>query len=197
MPVFTGSAKPLIESAYTIKPDGFNELILHVTTHTGTHLDVPYHLLPNGLSVTDLSVESFVGAAICMRYSGYNSFSVKEFEEMLHAYGKPDFVLFNTGWDNHWNSETYFQDCPLPSSELLDILVGLKIKGVGIDALSIDPIKSSTLENHFKLFAAGCIIIENLTQLDALPEGIFDFYCFPLKITDADGSPVRAVAQIK
>ena len=39
-------------------------------------------------------------------------------------------------------------------------------------------------------------IFENLNDLDKIPEGMFDFYCVPLKIEHADGSPVRAFAVI-
>jgi kynurenine formamidase len=39
------------------------------------------------------------------------------------------------------------------------------------------------------------VIIENLTNLKKLPSGVFEFFCTPLKIKDADGSPVRAFAR--
>ncbi len=196
MPVFPGSESPLVKSACSIEQEGFNELIIHFSTHTGTHIDVPFHLKSDGLSISDLPADTFMGKAFCLKSSEEKTFSLEEFEKKVLLYGIPDFVLFHTGWDKYWGSEKYFADFPLPSRELIDIITGLKIKGVGIDAISIDPVISKELENHHLLFAAGYIIIENLSRLDKITESVFDLYCFPLKISNADGSPVRAIAHL-
>ena len=69
-------------------------------------------------------------------------------------------------------------------------------KGIGIDAISIDPIDSRDLPVHKLLLGAGLIVVENLTGLEVLPQS-FDFMALPLKIAEADGSPVRAAALLK
>jgi kynurenine formamidase len=73
-------------------------------------------------------------------------------------------------------------------------LAGRNLSGVGFDAISADPVGSAEFENHLILFRAGMISIENLTGLDALIGQRFLFSCLPLKLADADGCPVRAVA---
>ena len=49
---------------------------------------------------------------------------------------------------------------------------------------------------HKALLGNGLVIVENLTNLEALPAEGFHVSCFPLAIRDADGSPVRAVAHV-
>jgi kynurenine formamidase len=53
------------------------------------------------------------------------------------------------------------------------------------------------MPNHHILLGSEIILIENLTNLDVLPDGIFMFQCLPLKIEHADGSPVRAIAIVE
>jgi arylformamidase len=65
-----------------------------------------------------------------------------------------------------------------------------------MDTISADPVGSADLPNHHILLGAGMVIVENLTNLSAVPDGPFLFSCFPLNIKDADGSPVRAVAMV-
>ena len=73
-------------------------------------------------------------------------------------------------------------------------LVGAGIRGLGIDMISVDEVDSTAFAIHNILLGADLVIIENLTNLEALPDSAFSFYCFPLRIQHADGSPVRAVA---
>jgi len=56
---------------------------------------------------------------------------------------------------------------------------------------------SIALPNHHILLGKEIVIIENLYNLDKLPDSVFTFQCVPLKIENADGSPVRAFAIIE
>jgi arylformamidase len=197
MPVFPGSEKPLIGPFNTIKTDGFNELIFHFSSHTGTHIDAPYHLLPDGKSITDLPAEHFTGKAIKLNLGKETNTLIQELNQKAEPFGKIDFVLLQTGFDKLWGTDAYFGNFPVPSAQLIKAIIELKPKGIGIDAISIDPIDSKDLENHHLILSTNAIIIENLTQLELLPDKPFDFFCFPLKIKEGDGSPVRAVADIQ
>jgi len=75
----------------------------------------------------------------------------------------------------------------------LDTFIG---EGVGIDAISIDRIDSTSLLNHIDILSNHMIIIENLKNLELLVNKQFELYCFPLKIKSGDGSPIRAVARV-
>jgi len=80
------------------------------------------------------------------------------------------------------------------STDAAEWLAERNLKGVGFDAISVDPVGSTAFTNHFVFFRAGMICIENLTGLAPLAGQRFLFSCLPLKLAEADGSPVRAVA---
>jgi kynurenine formamidase len=111
-----------------------------------------------------------------------------------------DFILFFTGWQYKWSTPAYFDDCPILTGEAARWLTKFHLKGIGIDAFSLDKIGPAekvtpeTLPNHYILLENEILLIENLTNLDKLPGSVFQFQCFPLKIENADGSPIRAIA---
>lgn len=118
--------------------------------------------------------------------------------DRIERYGKKaekaDFLLFNTGWDRFWGDERYFGDYPCIDFDVLDYIVSGNYKGIGFDTIGLDPIAEEELPRHKRLFMENEIVnIENLTNLDRFGDGLFYFSCFPLKIEDADGSPIRAV----
>lgn len=119
--------------------------------------------------------------------------------EQLKKYGelpeKADFLLFNLGWDKRWGTEAYFGDYPCVDEELLEYIINGKYKGIGFDVIGLDPIADIKLTRHNKLLRSCEILnIENLKNLDLCGEGLFCFGCFPLKIENSDGAPVRAMA---
>jgi arylformamidase len=76
-------------------------------------------------------------------------------------------------------------------------LTGFPLKGIGLDAISIDPITSTDFAIHHILLSKEILIVENLNNLNAIPVDFFEFFSMPLWIKSADGSPVRAVAMIR
>jgi len=84
----------------------------------------------------------------------------------------------------------------LLTPEAAEYLVSCNLKGIGLDCISVDGVASEMLPIHHILLGAGLVIVENLTNLSALPGDGFNFCCFPLAIEDADGSPVRALGLV-
>lgn len=75
-----------------------------------------------------------------------------------------------------------------------DITMG-NCKGIGFDVIGLDPIADANLTRHKKLFkACNTVNIENLTNLELCGHELFWFSCYPLKLEQCDGSPLRAVA---
>jgi kynurenine formamidase len=102
-------------------------------------------------------------------------------------------VILNTGWSRYWGQEKYYRDFPLLTPEAAQLLSGFNLKGIGIDCSSVDAVGSEAFPIHKIFFNKNILIIENLTALDQIKADRFTFCCFPLKIQQADGSPVRAV----
>ena len=194
MPVFPGSPPTVLDALSDIGSQGYNELQLHITTHTGTHIDCGRHLITDSFDTGSASPERFYGPGwvVDCRDTGGN-IPVSLFSDLEKINDKPDFVLLLTGWSKYWGDPRYFGKFPVLTPDAAEYLSNISLKGVGIDAPSFDPVESESFPVHIKLLSQGFVLIENLTGLENLPARSFIFSCLPLKIKDGDGSPVRAV----
>lgn len=196
MPLFPGTPAPVIEDTATIAADGFREKRIALCTHTGTHIDAPAHILAGGRTLDRLPVETFVGQAVLADCSdpGRATIGLDDLTPLADAVRDCEFLILRTGWHRFWGQARYFSGFPVLSRQAAEWLAGRGLRGVGIDTLSVDPLADTDLPIHHILLSAGLVIVENLANLDAVPESAFLFSCLPMKIRDADGSPVRAVA---
>jgi len=200
--VYPGTIKPRFEVLNTIGQDGFSEFKMTMVSHTGTHIDAPSHIIKNAKSLDRFPMDKFIGKAIVIPCQGQKEISLKYLQTFEDKITKIDFILFYTGWQNKWNTKSYFDDCPVPTIETAKWLTKFELKGIGIDAFSLDKVVSAhkvtpeSLPNHHILLRKEILLIENLTNLNKLPKKTFLFQCVPLNIENADGSPVRAIAVI-
>ncbi len=196
-PVFPGDREPSIAISHTIGKDGYQDMDIHITTHTGTHIDCPRHIYEGRDSVSDLPVEAFYGRGLVIdcTYCG-GRITGDLLQKYAARVSETDFLLLHTGWDKYWGTDAYFRDFPVPDAAFAEFLVSYPLRGVGIDAASVDGVGLSDLAAHRLFLENGLVIIENLWGLDRLPQSGFHFSCFPLKISGGDGSPVRAVAYL-
>ena len=198
MPVYPGTEQPRFIPANTYGRDGFKETLLQMYTHTGTHLDPPAHLYADGMTLDQFPVSQFIGKALvidCRALQQGDAITM----EVLKGYGEEltcaEFLLFHLGWDKRWGTASYFEDYPCVDEEVLDFIVCGAYKGIGFDVIGLDPIADAALPRHKKLFQNNRIInIENLKNLELCGSHLFWFSCFPLKLENSDGSPVRAIA---
>jgi arylformamidase len=203
MTVYPDTIKPGFELYNTIEKDGFAELKLTFCTHTGTHIDAPCHILENRKSLDGFPIDKFIGKAFVIPCLDGKDISLEYLQPLIKKISEVEFLLFYTGWQFKWNSKEYFENFPVLKEDAAEWLTLFKLKGIGFDVISADKVemigKESTiaLPNHHTLLGNEILIIENLTNLDLLPDSVFTFQCMPLKIENADGSPVRAFAIIE
>ena len=196
MPVFPGTEQPIFEKANTLEKDGFQEAKITMYSHTGTHIDAPAHMLSDGPYLDDLDIEHFIGNATILDFSNIDTKlidvdSLKPYEDKIK---KVEFLIIKTGWSKYWGDKRYYEDFPSLSEESAKWLSTFNLKGIGIDAISIDDMKSTTFAVHKILMPKNILIIENLTNLDSINSEYFILSILPLKNKNADGSPVRAVS---
>ncbi len=196
MPFFPGTKPPRISDSYTIAADGFAEKGLSLLSHTGTHVDAPCHLLGGAPALDELGVGHFYGPGWVLDVSQIRgrNIGIADLQKDERRIAAVDFVLLHSGWERFWGETEYFGAYPVLSSDAARWLSGFKLKGVGVDMVSLDEVDSTALVVHRALLAKNMILVENLANLGALVGKEFIFSCLPLKIADADGSPVRAVA---
>ena len=198
MPVYPGTEPPVLAAANSYEKDGFKETMLSMFSHTGTHVDPPAHLFAGRTTLDAFPPEQFIGRALVIDCRGLGEGEAITMAQLLPYGDKPtqaDFLLFHLGWDRFWGTDDYFGDYPRLDDEVLDAILRGHYKGIGFDVIGLDPIADENLTRHKKLFRDTDILnLENLKNLDQCGEGLFWFSCFPLKLEDCDGAPVRAVA---
>lgn len=194
MLVYPGTPRPECRKICTLENQGFRENVLKFSTHTGTHVDCPAHMLGKGASAEQLNIENFWGTGTAVDCSDVGLRIEKKMLEQKLDKGRYDFVLLYTGWGEKWGKKEYFSAYPCLTREAAQFLKTLDLKGVGVDTLSVDGIDSNTYEVHKLLLEQKIVILENLANLKKLMGKSFYLACFPLKLKGADASPIRAAA---
>jgi kynurenine formamidase len=195
MPVYPGTEKPILAPANTFEADGFREKKWTMYSHTGTHMDAPAHMLGEGKTLDLFPVDKFMGKGLVIdvRECTAKAIPLARLQAYQAALEEADYVLIQTGWEAYWGEQAYFSDFPTLSIEAAEFLMQFDLKGIGVDAISVDPLDTETFPIHDILLKEDLVIIENLKNLSMI-DGAFDFCAMPLRVTDTDGSPVRAVA---
>ena len=199
MPVYPGTEEAMLVRTADLESSGFNETALRISSHTGTHIDCAKHFINDGFSTESCPPETFYGKGLkidCLE-PGLKRITVAHLHPYRSKLSHVDFVIFHTGWSRFWQKARYFSDFPVPDLDTAQLLTTFRLKGAGTDTISFDAAGSTAFEVHKILLSKGIVLIENLTGLENLPDEPFIFSCFPLKIRDGDGSPVRAVGIVK
>jgi kynurenine formamidase len=200
MLVYPGTEGPKFYPANSYEIDGFQETLLTMYSHTGTHMDPPAHLFSGRTTLDQFPITQFVGKALVIDCS-----DLKEGQRITKRTltGKKSVLkglnfFFSYGWEQYWGTEKYFCDYPCIDVEVADYLVSSNKKGVGLDTIGLDPIVDSNLTLHKKLFMKNeIVIIENLMNLHLLGNELFTLCASPIKHVNADGSPIRAIAMLE
>ena len=123
MPVYPGTEPPRLTPVSTWETDGFRETLLHMYSHTGTHMDAPAHIFPDRPTLDQLPPEQFLGTALvidCRSLKAGEPITMTHLRPYGEKANQADFLLFNTGWDNFWGTDAYFGDFPCVDEEVLD-----------------------------------------------------------------------------
>ena len=202
IPTFPGSPQPNLIPWENIKEDGYNLELLFLSSHTGTHMDAPYHFLEKGAKIHEISLKKLVSEAalIQSRKGSGESITKTDIQKFEKKSGKIDgfsSVIFQTGWQRNLQKKYYFTNNPGLSVSAAKYLASKKISLVGIDSPSIDVGTDSKFSVHQIFAKKGMLIVENLANLDKIKSSKFHLVVLPLKLKNATGSPVRAIAFVE
>ncbi|MGH9385826.1 MAG: arylformamidase [Vicinamibacterales bacterium] len=171
-----GPGCPVNVSAITMSP------------HLGAHADAPLHYARDASAIGHVDLEPFLGP--CRVIHAVDRGALIRPEHLAHAVdGLPPRVLVRTCVTA---PPTWSPDFSAFAPETITWLAGKGVRLVGIDAQSVDPADSKTLDSHQQLLAHDMRVLENLV-LDGIEEGDYELIALPLKLMGADASPVRAV----
>jgi kynurenine formamidase len=201
IPTFPGSPQPNFIPWEKIKDDGYNLELLFLSSHTGTHLDAPYHFLEKGSKIHEISLKKLVSNAVLIksrkkRNETITKTDIQKFEKKHGKIESFSSVVFWTGWQRNLQEDNYFTKNPGLSVSAANYLASKKIGLVGIDSPSIDLGTDFKFPVHQIFAKKGMLIVENLANLEKIKSSKFHLVVLPLKLKGATGSPVRAIAFI-
>jgi arylformamidase len=189
--VYPGDPPPRIEQAKAIRRgDVCNVSLLTMGSHTGTHVDAPYHFIDGGARLGEVALDRMVGEALVADLRSRAAVDAAALESTPLRAG--DILLCRTDNSWHWEKPDFQRDFVYLTLDAAALLVERGIRAVGIDYLSIEEFGSSDFPVHHCLLGAGVFVIEGL-DLRAVEPGRYTLVCLPLKFPDLDGAPARAV----
>jgi kynurenine formamidase len=177
--------------------------------HSGTHVDAPAHFISDAkpaahVTIDRVPVDRLIGRGVridCRNIGAGENLpetALAAWEKDHGSIAAADIVLFNFGWSSRWalrpRHQSYIADWPGVAMDTAQYLIRKRVAAIGVDTLSPDaPAALQSDPIHPRLLEQQVLIIENLCNLDQLPD-FFVFLALPLKIGSGSGSPVRAVA---
>jgi arylformamidase len=158
------------------------------STHTGTHVDAPFHFDDDGQKMLDLNPELYVGDALVVHLEGREM--IQPDDLVGYELEGVERLLIKTG---SWEDRTTFPErITYLEPELAPFLKDKGIRLIGVDVPSVDQVDSKDLPAHHSLLDNEIHILESVV-LDEIEEGVYELIALPLPFAEADASPVRAI----
>jgi len=193
MPVWPGDPQVRLSPKAHLSRDKSHTVRLtaiEMGSHTGTHVDAPYHFVEGGKRLHEIPLEQLTGKATVFEIAGVRSIGLGNLEH--RKWDGIERVLFKTDNSQHWQDEKFYEEFIYLEPDGAEFLVQRGIQLVGIDYLSIDEFKSEKHPTHFALLTRDIVILEGL-NLSKVPAGEYTLFALPLNLQDADGAPSRVI----
>jgi kynurenine formamidase len=213
MPAWPGDDRVFEASVNaTVEKNGYFTRSFWMLEHYGTHMDAPAHFPPGNIPLDKIPESHFFGPAVVVdvrdeaeKNADYRLRVMRiEKWEALHGRIVPgSIVLLRTGWGaTRWPDQARYRNMdaagvmhfPGFSVEAAKLLIERGAVGLGIDTLSIDYGASKNFEVHRLDLPAGLYNLENLANLDQLPEAGAFLIAAPIKLEGGSGGAVRVFA---
>jgi len=188
-----------LEPARTLSEDGWNATWLHLYSHSGTHMDAPWHFEVSKQGIDELHLSRLISEAWVVDLTfiqPQEEIRVKHLEETLINFQSGESILLHTGWSKKLGTDAYRNALPRISKELA-LWMGKK----GVNILGVEPPSVADVnhleevtEIHNILMQNDIIIAERLCNLDALSQSKVTLIALPLKVEKGDGAPARIIA---
>lgn len=200
LPVRNGMRGVEIAPFHTVAENGWNSSVLHLYSHSGTHMDAPRHFGVGDGSVDRIPLDRCLGPAWVVDLPGTEPRAVLTVAH-LGAVAKKvrpgDGLLLRTGWAAHAERPDLYRDrLPRVGTPLAEWCVERRVRLLGVEPPSVADVNNldELTAVHRILLGGGVIIVEGLANLHALRGERVVFGAMPLKVEGGDGSPCRAFA---
>ena len=170
--------------------DSSNVSTLHMSAHTGTHVDAPRHFFDEGPGTESLPLELLIGRARVIEVNARAGVAAKDLDAI--DFSDDIRVLIKTLNSRLWGAPEFHEDYVGVLESGARHLVEHGIKVVGVDYLSVEKFHNPGAPAHHILLGAGTIVIEGL-DLRGIEAGVYEMFCLPLRVVGSDGAPARVV----
>jgi kynurenine formamidase len=187
--------------------------------HGGTHLDAPIHFYKDRRTVDQIPLRQLMGEAVVIDVADQCAVDpdyqigiadLRRWEENHRRQLADVIVLLRTGFGRRWQNRKEYLGTdetgpaavanlhfPGLAPEAAQWLVENRlIKAIGIDTASIDYGQSKQFGSHVKLFEHEVPAMENVANLEELPDEGFTVIALPMKIAGGTGAPLRIIATV-
>lgn len=187
-----------ITQAKTVAADGWNASTLTLYSHSGTHMDAPWHFEVNKQTIDELPVSRLVSTAWVVhvpRVQTQELLAVSHLGAVAENFKPGDSILLHTGWSAKVGSDAYRNSLPRISVELAKWFGTKKVNILGVEPPSVADVNDleEVTEIHRILMENDVIILEGLTNLDAITQPKVQLIALPLKVKKGDGAPARVI----
>ncbi len=195
-PTFPGDPGVSIQPFLALsRGDAANVSLLHFGAHTATHVDAPAHFIPGAATVAEMSLTSLMGPARVLEIPADADAVTPAHITPAQLQGAQR-VLFKTRNSAFWGEpeKGFRKDFTYIAPDAARLLAASGVLLVGIDYLSVEQFGLTEFATHLALLSHGVVIVEGL-DLRAVPAGLYELFCLPLKLASGsgDGAPARAV----
>jgi arylformamidase len=168
---------------------------IEMVANTGTYVDSPFHRYERGRDLSELPLESVADLECLVVRVPSNATAIDEVP-LPPAKVKGSAVLFHTGWDRHFRTDTYFEGHPHLTARAAEWLVKAGATLVGIDSFNIDSVTTGERPVHTILLGRDIPICEHMRGLAAVPDQGGRFSAVPVKVKGMGTFPVRAYVSV-
>jgi arylformamidase len=206
-PLYPNTPPPLIHSLHsTEKGDSANTSTITLSTHSGTHIDAPFHFCPGGKTIAGcLITDSIFFPAYCVDISKPESEEITsaDLEPLIDQLRDVEALLIRTGWDTirSRDPDRYCRDHPWISPGIPRFLRENcpHLRLFGIDQISISSVlhrdDGHTCHRKFLCGERPILILEDLNLSDTRIQGSFRLHIYPIMMDETDGIPVTAIVE--
>lgn len=187
------------EPKCNFKEHGWNAQTLHLYSHCGTHMDAPIHSEAGDQTIDEIPLAQCMGTAWLVKLDGIAPralITVANLGDIAARLAPGDSLILRTGWSAFVDQPKWRDELPRVSLELAQWCVAKQVKLLGVEPPSVADVNNlpEVIQVHQTLLRGGVLIVEGLTNLEAVTQERVFFAALPLKPLRGEGSPVRAFA---
>jgi kynurenine formamidase len=213
-PAFPGAPATGRETAVTIPANGFYGQVWTMWEHICTHMDVPAHFIEGGRTSAELPIEELIAPIVVVDISRrvarepdtvVTPDDLARFELRHGRIPRGAVVAMYSGWEARVGSVESYRNTdatgtmrfPGFGNDAVDwLLERRRIRGIGVDTMSLDHGSSSTFDVHLTVLGADRYGVENLRNLAQLPPSGATLYLGLIPWREGSGGPCRAFASV-